>query len=68
MVHLKLFEDIRYGNDILLIPSGEVITVSDSDLDTVESFLELEFDADLNSYKIDDNYKSVVITILENSR
>lgn len=66
--NLQKFESFKHNNTILFEPSGEIIDLSDNEIDKIGEFIILDYNDKYDSYMINDDFKDVVMMILNDEK
>lgn len=62
--NFKLYEKMVTDEKILFIPSGELFDVNSDEIDNLSEYVILNYDEELDCYTIDDDYREMIILVL----
>jgi len=66
MKHIKLYENMEKTTyDLLFEPSGEIMEVTDEELDTINDVIEMNYNGELDVFTLDDEQRYIIVFLLK---
>lgn len=65
MLSLQKFDNYKNDNTVLFLPSGELINISNKDMDKLEDYVILDYNNKYESYIIGDDLRDVIKMVIK---